>query len=176
MIWPEASPSRRNSAISAPGSSAFISDVPDQHRIGAGRCHAACVGAGKDAAFGDLDGCRRYLRQEFLGNSQIDAKVGQVAVIDPNDRCPGIERDAQFGRVMDLDQRVQSGLGGMAEKVRQRRAERGDDQQHRIGPGGAGFDNLVRIDDEILAQHRRGLRVPARYPDPPAHRRNDPAR
>ena len=104
--------------------------------------------------------CRRYLRQEFLGNGQIDAKVGQVAVVDPDDRRPGIERDAQFGRVMDLDQRVQSGLGGMAEIVRQRLAERGDDQQHRIGPGGTGFDNLVRIDDEILAQHRRGLRVP----------------
>ena len=109
---------------------------------------------------GDLDRCRRYLRQEFLGNGQIDAKVGQVAVVDPDDRRPGIERDAQFGRVMDLDQRVQSGLGGMAEIVRQRLAERGDDQQHRIGPGGTGFDNLVRIDDEILAQHRRGLRVP----------------
>ena len=31
--------------------------------------------------------------------------------------------------------------------------ERGDDQQHQVGAGGAGLDQLVAVDDEVLAQH-----------------------
>ena len=29
------------------------------------------------------------------------------------------------------------------------------DQQHRIGAGGAGFVNLIRVENEILSQHRQ---------------------
>ncbi len=33
--------------------------------------------------------------------------------------------------------------------------ERGDDQQDRVGAGGRGLVDLVRVDDEVLAQHRQ---------------------
>ena len=59
-----------------------------------------------------------------------------------------------------LDQRDQLGVG-----------QSRDDQQHEVGTGGTGLEQLVRGDDEVLAQHRdtetaqrtrtRSSRVPA---------------
>ena len=148
----------------------------DQYRVGAGRCHAGGVGPGKDAAFGDLDGCRRYLRQEFLGNSQIDAKVGQVAVVDPDDRRPGIERDAQFGRVHGPRpaRPVRPRRHGRDSPVAPRRARRRSAAPHRPRRHGLRQSGTDRRRNPCAAPARSAR--PARYPDPPAHRRNDPAR
>ena len=57
--------------------------------------------------------------------------------------------------VVHLDERGHPELAGLLVQVAQQRVvERGDDQQHQVGAGGAGLEHLVAGDDEVLAQHR----------------------
>ena len=60
-------------------------------------------------------------------------------------------------RVVDLDEHVEAELAGLARAASAACAvvERGDDQQHRVGAGGARLVQLVGVDDEVLAQHRQ---------------------
>ena len=69
----------------------------------------------------------------------------------------------------------------------ERVVERGHDQQHQVGPGGAGLEQLVAGDDEVLAQQRasaprrarrggrRGCRRSAAARSAPRSRRRRPA-
>ena len=56
---------------------------------------------------------------------------------------------------MDLDEHGQPQRASRAMQSRQRRVvERADDEQHGVGAGQARLEQLVFVDDEILAQHR----------------------
>ena len=65
-------------------------------------------------------------------------------------------------------------------RCRQRRqraiVERGDDQQDRVGAGRARFEQLIFVDDEVLAQQRNADRLLAPRRDDRASRRRIPAR
>ena len=60
----------------------------------------------------------------------------------------------QIGRLVQLDQRRHSQLDDRIVKLPERCVvQTFGDQQHGVGPGRAGFDHLIRVDDEILPQH-----------------------
>ncbi|MNY21018.1 hypothetical protein D3C86_1545370 [compost metagenome] len=57
---------------------------------------------------------------------------------------------------MHLDQHIEvEGLGGRRQLGQLRIGQRRDYQQHAIGAQGAGLDDLVGVDHEILADHRQ---------------------
>ena len=65
------------------------------------------------------------------------------------------DRALGLGLVVHLDQHGQAELAGLVVQPAQGVVvERGDDEQRQVGAGGAGLDQLVAGDDEVLAQHR----------------------
>ncbi len=58
---------------------------------------------------------------------------------------------------MAFNQHGHAEAGGQGFEFGQRRViERGDDQQDGVGTHRAGFIDLIRVDHEVLAQHRQG--------------------
>ena len=94
--------------------------------------------------------------------SMSTLKSGEVAVVDAEHVGLDLERGLQLALVVDLDERVEVQRGGLVQQVLQlRQLERGDDQQDRVGARRGRLVELVRVDDEVLAQHgsvRRGAR------------------
>ena len=97
---------------------------------------------------------------------QADFKAVQITVVHAHQRRGKLHRSGEFGGVVRLDEH------GHPQFVRQRfhflharQAQRGDDQQNAIRAHRARLKNLIRIDHEILAQHRqraggaRGLQI-----------------
>ena len=79
-----------------------------------------------------------------------------VAVVDADDLGVGLERPVQFGLVVDLDQAVEIELEGLGAEVRKLPViQHRHDQEHGVGTPGSGFEELVAVDDEILADHRQ---------------------
>ena len=121
------------------------------------------IGAGFDATFGDED---FFVVDEFAeleGVVEIDVHGFEVAVIDAEqaagelgvvgevlDALEGLgfvdfEQDGEVERVSGFEQLGEL-IGG----------EGFGDEEDGVGAGSTGLDNLVRIDDEILAEDRQG--------------------
>ena len=89
------------------------------------------------------------------GQVEVGDEPRQVAVVDPDEVGARVEDAGEVGRVVELDQ------GRHAERpgARQERRELGvvedlGDQEDRVGAGEAGLDDLVLVDEEVLAQQR----------------------
>ncbi len=85
-------------------------------------------------------------------------EVGEVAVVDADQvGIDGLERALELLLVVHLDEDVEVELrapapcSGASVVV----VERGDDQQDRVGARDRGLDDLVGVDDEVLAQDRQ---------------------
>ena len=64
------------------------------------------------------------------------------------------EHARQLLGVVQLDERLKAEFEGLPVQSREpvvRQALR--DQQDRVGPGGPGFEQLVAVEDEVLAEH-----------------------
>ena len=62
----------------------------------------------------------------------------------------------ELALVVDLDERVEVERARLAQQVVEVVGlERGDDQQDRVGARRGRLVQLVRVDDEVLAQHRQ---------------------
>ena len=62
----------------------------------------------------------------------------------------------ELALVVDLDEGVEVERARLAQQlVELVGLQRGDDQQDRVGARGGGLVELVRVDDEVLAQHRQ---------------------
>ena len=62
---------------------------------------------------------------------------------------------------MDLDEHVEpESLRLRVERGQPARVQRRDDQQDRVGAARQGFDHLIVVDDEVLAQDRQRRRAP----------------
>ena len=78
----------------------------------------------------------------------------KIAVVDADQRGAGVEHALQILRLVQLHQRRHAQLARLVEQLPQIAVvEALGDQQHRVGPGRAGFDQLIRVENEILAQH-----------------------
>ena len=85
----------------------------------------------------------------------------QVAVVDADHSHTELQGAIQLGPVVHFHEHVEAELGGgRRQLVRHRIGQRRHDQQDAIGPDPAAFDDLIRVEDEILAQDRQ--------PAPPA--------
>ncbi len=117
------------------------------------------VGAGFDAAFGDED---FFVGDEFA-ELQRGVEIGlhgfEVAVIDAEQTAGvlGIFYEVadtleRLGLV-DFEQDGQVEREGGFEQLGELIGGEGfGDEEYGVGTGSAGFENLVRVDDEILAQ------------------------
>ena len=82
----------------------------------------------------------------------------QVAVVDTHQRCvEGFQRALKLIAIMDFNQHIQPDTFGYSRQFGHFHVvQRGDDQQHTVGAQCPGFDDLVRVDHEVLANHRQG--------------------
>ncbi|MNT23900.1 hypothetical protein D3C72_1593430 [compost metagenome] len=80
----------------------------------------------------------------------------QVAVVHANQRSiEGFQGPLQLIAVVDFHQYVEvDAFGHGCQFGHFHVIQRGHDQQHAIGTQGTGFDDLVGIDHEVLADHR----------------------
>ena len=96
------------------------------------------------------------VREQLVGALDVDAEVREVAVVDADHLGVDVQGDLELVLVVDLDEHVQVERAGVAMEREQRVGlDRGDDQQDRVGAGGRRLVELVRLDDEVLAQHRQ---------------------
>ena len=81
----------------------------------------------------------------------------QVAVVDAHQRrVQGLQCTFQLGAVMHFDQYVETDrLGSRRQFGHQHVVQRRDDQQDAVGTDRPRLDDLVRIDHEVLADHRQ---------------------
>ena len=117
------------------------------------------VGGGVDAAFGDEDfggAVRMFLGAGDEAHARVegDFERAQIAVVDADDGGTGVERAVEFGFVVNFDKGVQAGFAGHGkEEFQFLIAEDRDDEEDGIGAVFDRFENLERIDNEILAQN-----------------------
>ena len=117
------------------------------------------------------DGMRSARRPN---RSLIQLERCEVAGVHAHEPRAGVERAAQLVGRVRLHQRGHAELRDQLVQFDQTLlVERRDDQQYQVGARGAGLEHLVRIGDELLAQHRDrhgvadGLEVGERTVEPP---------
>ena len=82
-------------------------------------------------------------------------RVLEVARVDADDLRPGVHGALRLLLVVGLDERGQADrLGALDQRDEGLLVEGGDDQQGEVGAVGPGLPQLVRGDDEVLAQDR----------------------
>ena len=81
----------------------------------------------------------------------------QVTVVDAHQRSiEGLQCALQLVAVMHFDQHVQADAFGHGRQLGHLHViQCRDNQQHAVGTQGTSFDDLVRVDHEILADHRQ---------------------
>lgn len=129
--------------------------LADQHGVG------AVVGVGDqvvraaDTGLGDLDHVRGDLGCDALERAAVDLEVLEVARVDPDDPGTGGDRPLGLVLVVHLDQRGEpDGLGALDQRDQRLLLQGGDDQEHQVGSVRPRLPELVRGDDEVLAQDR----------------------
>ena len=84
----------------------------------------------------------------------VSDKRAQVAVVDPQQGGVHVKRDLEFVGVVHLDQHIQAQLKRASLQVSQTRGlECRHDQQDTVRTHRTGGDDLIGIDDKVLAQH-----------------------
>jgi len=132
--------------------------------VNARRSQNRHVGGRADAALADdRDGIRNQ-RSEFERAIQTRDERAQIAVVDADDGRTAIEDARQLIGIMQFDEHIQTEGHRFAMEFREFAPRQNlRDEQHSIGPGRAGFEELVPLQDELLPQdgdaHRRAGRT-----------------
>jgi hypothetical protein len=128
----------------------------DQETLGPGGNHALDVGGAVDAAFAHQLAVGGDQRGQPFGGAQIGLHDLEIAVVDADQLRFQLQRPLQLGFIVHLDQHVHAVTERDIFHVRHFGiGKRRDDQQDAIGAQGPGFDDLIGIDHEILADHRQ---------------------
>ena len=110
---------------------------------------------GMDAAFADEGDVGGDLGFELEGVVEAGGEGAEVAVVDADEGCATIEDAREVGGVVEFDEGLHAeGFRDGAEVVELGIAEDFGDEQDAIGTRDAGFEDLVGVDDEILAEER----------------------
>src|SRR5215211_7082339 len=107
------------------------------------------------ARLGDDGLARGHVGEQLVGPLDVDREIGQVAVVEAEHVGLDVQGDLQLALVVDLDQRVEVEVAGLAQQVVEVvGGERGDDQQDRVGAHGRRLVELERLGQD--RQRRRG--------------------
>jgi 5-(carboxyamino)imidazole ribonucleotide synthase len=141
--------------------------LADEHRFHAGGRQTIEVGLRSDAALAHDRYAPGHLGCQFQCVFQPRLERPQVAVVDPHEHRPGIEHPRQLIRVVEFDQNVQPAADGFPVQFGELvPGENLRDENRRVGPGQAGLEQLVAVENELLPQQRQ--------PDRRADRRKVP--
>ncbi len=102
----------------------------------------------------------RHQRRQFAAGLQIGNKSMQITVVDADQQRFGkplqLQHALDFGFIVHFQQHIHFQLACMQKQLLQSAvAERCGNQQNGIGTDCARLDDLVMIDDEVLAQNRQ---------------------
>src|SRR6185295_1644582 len=123
----------------------------DEEGAGAGAAEAAGVGGGADARFDDAGLGAAEEREEAFGGGEVHLEGAEVAVVDADQGGAVDALELLF--IVDLDEGAQVEGGGEVEAADEEVAvEGGGDEEDEVGAGGAGLEELVLVDDEVLAE------------------------
>ena len=113
------------------------------------------VGVGGEARLGDRDALIRNEADQFERGFQTNLEGAQVAVVDADDASFGGQGAIQLLGGVDFDERLHAELTAKSYQLAQRTVvQRGNDEEKTVGIIGAGFPDLPRIEDKVLAQDR----------------------
>lgn len=106
-----------------------------------------------DAGLGDLDDVRGDLGGDALEGGAVDLEGLEVARVDADDPGAGVDGPLDLLLVVHLDERGEpDGLGALDEGDQRLLLQGGDDEEREVGSVRPGLPELVRGDDEVLAQ------------------------
>ena len=111
------------------------------------------VFGGADAAFGDHHDVLWRDAGELDQQLGVDGKRAQIAAVDADEI--EAERDGALHllAVVGLAEHVEADAVGFVAQVAEGSVRvGGDDEQNGVGAGGAGFEDLKGIEDEVLAE------------------------
>ena len=129
--------------------------LADQHRAGAVGGVAGDVGGPGDPGLGDEHPVGRHQGRQLGERGLVDVEGLEVAGVDADQLGAQRDRTLGLGLVVHLDQHGQAELAGLVVQPAQVVVgQRRDDEQHEVGAGRAALEELVALDDEVLAQQR----------------------
>ena len=124
----------------------------DQERGVTGVQQTMDVDGRVDAAFGDFQDVGGHHGCEIEGGFEPHFEGAEIAVVDADDLRAGVERCAEFFRVVDFHERVHSILPGqLAEVAHFACGEDGGDQEDGVSSVGCGFDDVERRNGEVFS-------------------------
>lgn len=129
--------------------------LADEERVEACVTQAADVLCGLNAALGDMHSFFGKLLGEAQGCLKAYSEGPQIPVVHAVGIAAQIADTPQLFRCMDFAKHIQLllvGKGGQPRQIRVRQS--GDNQQDRICAVRASLDDLVLVEDEVLAQAR----------------------
>ena len=112
------------------------------------------VGPRRNAGFGDEQAIGRQSCEPLRGR-EVDRQILKVAVVDADQRCAERQCAPHLRLVVDFHQRIHAETAGFGDH-RSRFAIVEQRQHHEdcVGPGDPRFDDLARVDEEVLGEDR----------------------
>ncbi len=125
----------------------------DEEVVDAGVAQAGDVVGSFDAALGDDRAAGRDQGGQALGDREVGAQRAEVAVVDADQGGVAPQRAVELGFVVYLDEDFEAQRAGLGGELGQLSAgESGGDEKDAVRTCEAGFDDLVGIQDEVLAE------------------------
>ena len=117
--------------------------------------HLRHIVTGMDAGFGDHAHALRHVGQQVQRRLKRRLEGAQVTVVDADQFDAQRQCTLELFAVMHLDQHIHAQLTRLTIQSAQARiVQRRNDQQDAVGADGTRFQHLIRMDDEVLANHR----------------------
>ena len=113
-------------------------------------------GEAEDAALADDDPVRRDQRRELFADVSSDtSKVRRLRLLMPIELRAERQRAVELRPVMHLDEHIHAEfVRGVDELARLGVGDARHDDEDAVGPPGAGLEDLIGLEQEILAQSR----------------------